>query len=508
MDLFSFTKAAGAAELSYALQGRLYASQSGWLLLSVPNALVRGLFAALAEPGLELPSYADTPGMLNAHVSVMRPEELEGLGGVDKITERGRSYHWTPGPLRTFVPAGWPGMSRVWALEVRSPELEALRRSYGLSSLPADNKYAFHVTVAVRRKHVLRENDLAKHSELLADLPDYSQLCVEALPKSAAYYTRRELTAARQATDPAPTAAQQAAGNYAKGKISWQGLTISLENPRGSTRSGTAPDGTPWSTTMRHDYGYFLGSEGKDGDHVDVFLGPTPASELVFIVDQLDPATGKFDEHKVLVGFTSREEAEAGYLANYAKGWPGLGQLVAFTVPQFKTWLATGDQQRRAYGQAVKISALLGRHWQVPDGCFPVRELAKGRADEMAEHTDSSRLATEIAKDHLTEDQQYYTHLEQAEKAAAPEPAWQGALRTQLFEPTWQAGAGVLANVGHNVSQWKGRAQQILRGREQAEAWQAAQDPHYGWQRLRAILGGQLAPGPPDAVDQYLQRLP
>jgi hypothetical protein len=507
MDLFSLTKAAGTSELSYALQGQLYASGDGWLLLRVPNALVRGLFAALVEPGLELPPYGDEPGMLNAHISVMRPEELESLGGVDKITERGRSYHYTTGALRTFVPAGWPAMSRVWALEIRSPELEALRRSYGLSSLPHDNKYAFHVTVAVRRKHVLRENDLAKQSELLADVPDYSQLCVEALPKSAEFYTRQELLAARKATDTDPSEAQQAAGNYAKGKISWQGLTISLENPKGSTRSGTAPDGTSWSTTMQHDYGYFLGSEGNDGDHVDVFLGPTPASELVFVADQIDPATGKFDEHKVLVGFTSRAEAEAGYLANYSKGWQGLGQLVAFTVPQFKAWLASGDQQRRAYGQAVKLSALLGRHWQVPDGCFPVRELAKGRQDEMEEHTDSPRLATEIAKDHLSEDPQYYTHLEQAEKAAA-EPAWRGSLRTQLFSPTWQAGEGVLANLGHNVTEWKGRAQQMLQGREQMEAWHAAQDPHYGWQRLRAILGGQLAPGPTDPVDQYLSQLP
>ena len=87
-------------------------------------------------------------------------------------------------------------------------------------------------------------------------------------------------------TDPNPSPAQKEAGNYPKGKVTLHGLRLSIENPRGSTRSGTDATGKAWSVTMPHHYGYFLGTEGKDGDHVDFFLGPNPDSQHVLIVNQ------------------------------------------------------------------------------------------------------------------------------------------------------------------------------------------------------------------------------
>lgn len=157
---------------SHSMSGRLYRSDSGWILLSVPNALVRGAFDALDQPGIELPYKSD--GTLNAHISVFRPEELERIGGPDRITERGHTFHYTLGRLKTVVPAGWAEMSRVWMIEVSSPELEKLRKSYGLSGLPNENKFAFHITVAVRRKKVLQENDVRKAAAALAMLRSLS----------------------------------------------------------------------------------------------------------------------------------------------------------------------------------------------------------------------------------------------------------------------------------------------------------------------------------------------
>lgn len=154
---FFKTAEASKPTTSFGLAGRLYASKSGWILLSVPNALVRGAFDALHEPGVELPTKGD--GTLNAHISVFRPEELEGIGGADKIVERGHLFRYTLGPLKEVRPHGWTEMSRVWMVEAHSPELMKLRRSYGLSSLPNDNKFKFHITVAVRRRKVLNEND-------------------------------------------------------------------------------------------------------------------------------------------------------------------------------------------------------------------------------------------------------------------------------------------------------------------------------------------------------------
>lgn len=153
----------------------------------------------------------------------------------------------------------------------------------------------------------------------------------------------QQIEAARAEVAPEPTEAQKEAGNYKKGHLTLQGLDIALENPRGSTRSGTNPDGKAWQSTMAHDYGYIKRTLGADGDHVDVFIGDRPDSEMVYVVDQVDPKTGKFDEHKVMMGFASELAARDGYLANYEKGWKGLSAIKAMPVEEFKRWVKEGD---------------------------------------------------------------------------------------------------------------------------------------------------------------------
>lgn len=155
--------AATSPELSYGLGGRLYVSQSGWGLLSVPNALVRGAFDALQEPGIELPP-SGPEARLNAHISVFRKEDIEAIGGADNLKERGQIFRYTLGPMRVVAPHGWPGISKCWLIEVHSPELERLRKSYGLTALPKDNKFRFHITVAVRKSGILQANTQSRSS--------------------------------------------------------------------------------------------------------------------------------------------------------------------------------------------------------------------------------------------------------------------------------------------------------------------------------------------------------
>lgn len=152
---------AGAGAPAYNLAGVLHLSPSGRLLLSVPNALVRGVFAAMHEPGAELPPGHDGGG-LNAHVTVFRPEELELIGGPDVVTERGKQFRYTLGRLVELEPEGWPEMSKAYLLKVHSPELQQLRRSYGLSGLPHEGRHEFGVICAVKRKGVLGRNAAAK----------------------------------------------------------------------------------------------------------------------------------------------------------------------------------------------------------------------------------------------------------------------------------------------------------------------------------------------------------
>lgn len=153
-----------------------------------------------------------------------------------------------------------------------------------------------------------------------------------------------------------PTDAQKAAGNYKKGSIKLMGLDISIENPRGSERSGTDASGKAWRTDMAHHYGYVKGSKGKDKDHVDVFIGPNPESTKVFVVDQKNP-DGSFDEHKALLGFDTIEEAQAGYLANYQQGWQGLGAISEMPADAFKSWVKDGTKKKPLAYQEPKVTA-------------------------------------------------------------------------------------------------------------------------------------------------------
>lgn len=178
-----------------------------------------------------------------------------------------------------------------------------------------------------------------------------------ALVKFAEVDFYKMLEAARKATAPPKSKEQAEAGNYPKGKVRWQGLTLSLENPKGSTRSGVDKNGKKWSVRMRHDYGYIKGTTGCDGDHLDVFVGDmADRCRYIFVVNQTlqEKAQGGLDEHKIMIGFGSRDEATKAYLANYAKGWSRFADVVQMTVKQFLDWIANGDMAKPAPEGGIK----------------------------------------------------------------------------------------------------------------------------------------------------------
>jgi hypothetical protein len=142
-----------------------------------------------------------------------------------------------------------------------------------------------------------------------------------------------------------PTEAQKQAGNYAKEHVKIHGLDISIENKRGSTRSGKSKDGKAWSVKMPANYGYIRRSEGADGDHVDCYVGPHIKSPHVWIVDQVDADSKRWDEHKCFIGFASEAQVRRTYEAAFSdgKGKQRIGHLKKMTVEQFKDWLKNGD---------------------------------------------------------------------------------------------------------------------------------------------------------------------
>lgn len=146
---------------------------------------------------------------------------------------------------------------------------------------------------------------------------------------------------------PQPTDGQKEAGNYRLGHVTVQGLQISIENPSGSVRSGTDANGKPWQNTMANHYGYLKGTVGSDKDHLDVFLGPqAETAPTAYVIDQINPGTGAFDEHKIVLGATSPQDASDIYHANYQDGWKGMGAITAMPMPEFKDWIKSGDTKK------------------------------------------------------------------------------------------------------------------------------------------------------------------
>lgn len=154
-----------------------------------------------------------------------------------------------------------------------------------------------------------------------------------------------------------PTDAQKEAGNYKMGHFYIKGMPISIENPRGSKRKYKDENGNDGFVIMRNHYGYFTNTtgNGKDGDAVDVFIGPYPDDfERVYVIDQ-NNKDGEFDESKVMIGFKSKQEAKEAYLSNYNKDWRGFRAITGVSLKLFKKWLYRGNKQRKPFAEYVEI---------------------------------------------------------------------------------------------------------------------------------------------------------
>lgn len=163
-----------------------------------------------------------------------------------------------------------------------------------------------------------------------------------------------DIEAARAEVDQNPTEAQKEAGNYKKGHVKIDGYDVTIENPKGSVRSGKDADGNEWSVTMNNDYGYIRGTEGVDGDHIDVFLSDNPETGDVFVIDQVNP-DGTFDEHKVMYGFKSALAAKRAYMANYSKDWTGLGNITRVSKEEFKKWVNSSHRKTKPFAEYKSV---------------------------------------------------------------------------------------------------------------------------------------------------------
>lgn len=236
---------------------------------------------------------------------------------------------------------------------------------------------------------------------------------VSTLEEDMPEFQKTAIDTARQAVNVNPTEAQKEAGNYRMGHVKIDGFDVSIENPKGSVRKGKDADGNEWENTINNDYGYIRGTQGVDGDHIDVFLSDNPSEGKVYVIDQIDPETGEFDEHKVMYGFNSAEEAQAAYLSNYSPGWKGLGTISEVSKEGFKSWVDSSRRKTKPFSEYKAVKAE-----------------AERAAQEQARDMEATRQAVE-----------FFTPEQELQRIAAeeglsssleedmPEDIWEGASR-------------------------------------------------------------------------------
>lgn len=168
---------------------------------------------------------------------------------------------------------------------------------------------------------------------------------------------KQRLSAAKKETNRTPTKAEIEAGNYKKGHVSFGGYQYVIENPKGSYRRGVDKDGNKWSIRMNNTYGYFLGTLGKDKDHIDVFINDEADLDnfngKIYVVDQVNK-DGTFDEHKIMYGFKNKVEAKKAYLSNYSKGWRGCGNVTGVPKNLFDKWIKASKRKIKPFKDYVK----------------------------------------------------------------------------------------------------------------------------------------------------------
>lgn len=254
-----------------------------------------------------------------------------------------------------------------------------------------------------------------------------------------------------------PTEAQKESGNYKKGHLKIDGYDITIENPKGSERSGKDQNGNQWSVTMNNTYGYIRGTESVDGDHIDVFLSDNPSEGNVFVVDQIDQETGEFDEHKVMYGFNSMEEAKAAYLSNYSEGWK-IGTITEVSKDEFKKWINSSKRKTKPFSEYSSVKPIAGENEPVSDNIsednnkeISLEDINNSPFEE--EMKDGARaylkgirnFATEVAYNNILN---YVRN-----RARSNESDSQGAGETQLDGETDGAGSAEVGPSGNETDQ-------------------------------------------------------
>jgi Inorganic Pyrophosphatase len=217
---------------------------------------------------------------------------------------------------------------------------------------------------------------------------------------------------------------QEALDHFAKGisrllenrklhyRTTFQDLPISVENRKGSIRRGKDPDGNEWETKHKVPYGYIPGTQGPDGDAVDVFVGKNPDAAFAYVIHINNPKTGEYDEYKVFLGFDTASDAVSCFRNHYDEPHKFFRRIEQIPMWKFqnKIWVKKETAKRlvastrffesKKGGEEVRIPLTIlirvvsrklkkgsksgakqqGKQAYIPAGMFSVDALAESKA--------------------------------------------------------------------------------------------------------------------------------
>ena len=228
-------------------------------------------------------------------------------------------------------------------------QTEPNRASASVTTSETDNNPG----VSENKNSIPTANKQAKQTELSENVLSTSDTAVK---------DSQRIAESEQEVDVNPTDVQKEAGNYKKGHLKLKGFDITIENPAGSVRSGVDRNGSRWENRMNNTYGYFKGTQGVDGDHIDVYLSNDMdnwSGDNVYVIDQYNP-DGSFDEHKVMFGFDNKDEALSNFLANYSQGWGDSRKLdvTPISMDGFKKWVVSSHRKTKPFASYKVVKAL------------------------------------------------------------------------------------------------------------------------------------------------------
>lgn len=130
----------------------------------------------------------------------------------------------------------------------------------------------------------------------------------------------------------------------------YHALPVRVESLAGSPRGGITSEGELWHINMPADYGFIEGVVGADGDELDCYIGASPESNNVYVVDQSILDGKGFDEHKVMLGYHTKESAVEDYMMGHHRSADIFMYVTAFTMPMFRRWLKQHDMEEPCHG--------------------------------------------------------------------------------------------------------------------------------------------------------------